>query len=71
MEKMPENVVNALNVIADFVSDDYGRILQDAENEIVIYEITQGNEFVANCAMDSARAVVKDVCKQIICNMEL
>lgn len=71
MDLMPEKVEHALKIIADFVSDDIGCIIQDAENETVTYKIMHGDEFVANCAMDSARAVAKDCCKQIISNMVL
>ena len=42
-------------------------VLQKTED---IYR-NNGGGFVANCAMDSARAVAKDCCKQIISNMVL
>ena len=70
MDKMPEYVENALKILADFISDSHGTIEQDVEKEKVIYR-TNYDKFVANCAMDSARATAKDACKQIILNLSL
>ena len=70
MDLMPKRVEDALKTVMDFISDDEGVIEQDSENEIVTYR-NNGGGFVANCAMDSARAVAKDCCKQIILNMVL
>lgn len=70
MDLMPKEVENALKIIMDFVSGNCGTIEQNKEKEIVVYK-RQYDELIANCAMDSARAVVKDCCKQIISNIIL
>ncbi len=70
MDLIPKEVEDALKIIMDFVSGENGFMEQNKEKEIVIYKL-QYNELVANCAMDSARAVVKDCCKQIISNIVL
>lgn len=70
MDLMPKEVENALKTVMDFVSGEYGAIEQNKEKEIVTYRNNDG-WFVANCSMDSARAVAKDCCKQIISNMVL
>ena len=71
MDRMPEYVENALKILADFISDSYGNIEQDVGKEKVIYRTTYDEFYVANCAMDSARATAKDACKQIILNLSL
>lgn len=71
MDRMPEYVENALKILADFISDSCGTIEQDVEKENVIYRTNYGEFYVANCAMDSAKATAKDVCKQIILNLSL
>ena len=70
MDLMPKEIENALKTVMDFVSGDKGAIEQDSEKETVTYRNNDGG-FVANCAMDSARAVAKDCCKQIISQLAL
>lgn len=70
MNLMPKEVENALKTVMDFVSGEYGAIEQNKEKEIVIYR-NNGGEFVANCSMDSAKAVAKDCCKQIVLQLTL
>lgn len=68
MDKMPKEIEDALKTLADFISNDKGKIMQNGTKEIVTY-VNNSGRYVANCAMDSARATAKDVCKQIILNL--
>lgn len=68
MDKMPKEIEDALKTLADFISNDKGKIMQNGTKEIVTY-VNNSGRYVANCAMDSARATAKDACKQIILNL--
>ena len=69
MDAMPKEIEDALKTVIDYVSGDVGAIEQDFEKEIVVYTNNR-SKLVANCAMDSARAVVKDCCKQIVLQLK-
>lgn len=70
MDLMPKDVENALKTVMDFILGENGFIEQDEEKEKVMY-VTNDARLIANCVMDSARAVAKDCCKQIIPNIVL
>lgn len=71
MDRMPKHIERALVNVMNYLTDSEGGIEQDVDNEFVKYKNANGDEFVANCGMDSAKAAVKDFCKQVICEFRL